>query len=330
MEFVTHPPSNAARRLLSGFASALVVVLLTACEGSPNSSNQSSLRLSYQPVKTFHFEWDAVAGAERYQLLENPDGQSGFGDGSVVIEVPASQLSANLEVPLYNRLKASYLLRSCAGNNCETVAQVAVSKPEALTPAIGELRLDKPLAGSYFGGVYLYTKQEDGQWQTEPERLTVPGGESEVNALFGASLSLDQQGLTLAVGAPSSRYLGLTPGIVYLYQREENAFWEDVEPQSIQVADTEVPDEFGSVSLSADGQALAVGAPNESGIGAAYIFAQTATNAWEQQARVQAATTTNNGFFGFSVGLSGDGKTLVVGEHHADEDKGRAYLFEQK
>ena len=148
MEFVTHPPSNAAHRLLSGFASALVVVLLAACDGSldaDNPSNQPSLRLSFQPVKTFHFEWDAVAGAERYQLLENPDGQSGFDDSAPVIEVPASQLSANLEVPLYNRLKASYLLRSCAGNNCETVAQVAVSKPEALTPAIGELRLDIPL-----------------------------------------------------------------------------------------------------------------------------------------------------------------------------------------
>ena len=88
-------------------------------------------------------------------------------------------------------------------------------------------------------------------------------------------------------------------------------------------------DQFGTVvSLSADGDILAVGAPAEdsaaTGIGgdqqgnaannsgAVYVFTRSA-GAWTQQAYVKASNTGAADAFGSAVRLSGDGDTLAVG-----------------
>ena len=90
-----------------------------------------------------------------------------------------------------------------------------------------------------------------------------------------------------------------------------------------------------SVSLSADGNSLAVGALFESsaaiGIngdqndntasesGAVYVFVLNGES-WQQHAYVKANNTDSSDEFGFDVILSGDGRTLAVGaigEHSA-------------
>ncbi len=53
---------------------------LTACDGnsdSLSSSRSPSLNIDFSRSKHFDFSWQAVRGAERYRVLENPDGQSG-------------------------------------------------------------------------------------------------------------------------------------------------------------------------------------------------------------------------------------------------------------
>jgi hypothetical protein len=83
------------------------------------------------------------------------------------------------------------------------------------------------------------------------------------------------------------------------------------------------------VSLSGDGDTLAVGAYAEdstatvidgdqsnngaSGAGAAYVFVCGDDGTWSQQAYIKASNTDAGDGFGFSVSLSGDGDTLVVG-----------------
>src|ERR1043166_1068542 len=85
-------------------------------------------------------------------------------------------------------------------------------------------------------------------------------------------------------------------------------------------------DQFGySMSLSADGNTLAVGAigedSNATGIngnqadnsanqaGAEYVFARTGTT-WTQQAYIKSTMTRANVLFGYSTGISGDGTTV--------------------
>ncbi|MEM9454017.1 MAG: hypothetical protein AAGF11_07550 [Myxococcota bacterium] len=103
-------------------------------------------------------------------------------------------------------------------------------------------------------------------------------------------------------------------------------------------SNTDPGDDFGqSVALSADGNTLAVGARDESsnatGIdmdmgpgqdddtapyaGAVYVFERTG-GTWSQQAYVKASNTDASDHFGFSVALSADGNTLVVGAPYED------------
>ena len=111
-------------------------------------------------------------------------------------------------------------------------------------------------------------------------------------------------------------------------------------PQLKQVAylkasNAEAGDHFGTggtlnghaVAISADGNTMAIGAPNESsgakGIngnqndnsvysaGAVYVFARRA-NTWAQQAYIKASNPGEGDMFGFILALSADGNTLAV------------------
>ena len=91
-----------------------------------------------------------------------------------------------------------------------------------------------------------------------------------------------------------------------------------------------------SVSLSADGNTLAVGATSESsntsGInttpnfdgtanasGAAYVFSRSDTT-WSEQAYIKASNTGADDGFGDSIALSADGNTLAVGARSEDSN----------
>jgi cysteine-rich repeat protein len=158
---------------------------------------------------------------------------------------------------------------------------------------------------------------------------------------FGQAIALSADGATLAVAAPreASAATGVDgnqasdtageAGAVYLFVRS-NATWK--QQAYLKASNTDAGDEFGwSVSLSADGNTLAVGARAESskatGIdgdqadntaaasGAVYVFTRSSAT-WSQQAYVKASNTAEGARganFGLAVALSGDGTTLAVG-----------------
>ncbi len=71
------------------------------------------------------------------------------------------------------------------------------------------------------------------------------------------------------------------------------------------------------MTLSSDGNTLAVGAPQISGetvggAGEAYVFIRNG-DVWSQQAHVEASNPDEYDLFGGDVALSGDGNTLAVG-----------------
>jgi N-acetylglucosamine kinase-like BadF-type ATPase len=90
-------------------------------------------------------------------------------------------------------------------------------------------------------------------------------------------------------------------------------------------------DLFGtSVSISSDGNTAIVGAyGNDNGAGAAYIFTRSGTT-WTQQAKIVASDKQPSDFFGWSVSISGDGNTALVGAYYGDAgvtNTGAAYIF---
>ena len=193
------------------------------------------------------------------------------------------------------------------------------------------------------GAVYIFIRI-DNAWI---EQAYVKSSNTGTNDLFGFRVSLSADGNTLAVSAPmedsNTTGIGSTSnddgsaddsGAVYIFTRTGTSWTEQA---YVKASNTEVSDQFGTaVSLSADGNTLAVGAhfegsnttgvdsiPNDDGFahssGAVYVFARAGT-AWAQQAYVKAS---NNGAFdnfGIAVSLNANGNTLVVGAHLDDSN----------
>jgi len=186
------------------------------------------------------------------------------------------------------------------------------------------------------GAVYIFFRV-GGVWS---QQAYIKASNTNTGDLFGSSVSLSEDGNTLAVGAnvEDSNATGingvqtnnssLNSGAAYVFTRAGGVWSQQA---YIKASNTNTGDLFGrSVSLSGDGNILAVGASRESsnaiGVngdqnnnnspdsGAAYIFNRTG-GVWSQEAYIKASNTDTGDFFGTSIFLSKDGATLAVGAH---------------
>lgn len=182
------------------------------------------------------------------------------------------------------------------------------------------------------GAVYVFTRH-DGDWS---QQAYVKASNTSATARFGFALDLSHDGHTLAVGAymDSRGSTGINgdeqangfsfSGSAYVFTRN-GAGWS--QEAYIKASNTGRNDGFGyAVALAADGNTLAVGAPQEdsnaTGIngdqtnddaptsGAVYVFTRSGTD-WTQQAYIKASNTGRGDNFGFSIALSADGDTLA-------------------
>lgn len=177
-------------------------------------------------------------------------------------------------------------------------------------------------SGDANGAVYIYRRSGTG-WAFES---FLKAANSDDRDGFGNALSLSADGNTLAVGA-ALRSIG-DPGGAYVFSRTGTTWTQQT---FLSPSDFSTTLLFGfSVSLSADGNRLAVGIPGEDGrgtgvttlpapgaislvnSGAVLIYERTGT-AWAIDAYVKASNTGSFDSFGWSVSLSGDGNSLVVG-----------------
>lgn len=181
------------------------------------------------------------------------------------------------------------------------------------------------------GAVYLFIRDPINSAWSQQAYIKA----SNTPQLFGWSVALSTDGNTLATGAISdkSNATGVNgdennnsldfAGAVYVFFRDNNAWSQQA---YIKASNTDAGDQFGiAVSLSADGDTLAVGAPFEDSnaiggeaddsmeqAGAAYIYARNG-GIWDQQAYIKASNAGAGDFFGYSLSLSGDGDLLAVG-----------------
>jgi hypothetical protein len=105
--------------------------------------------------------------------------------------------------------------------------------------------------------------------------------------------------------------------------------------QKLTASDGAAGDRFGSsVSLSGDGSVALVGAyaDDDKGTnsGSAYIFTRNGST-WTEQAKLVASDGASDDRFGYSVSLSSDGNTALIGAYLDDDkgtDSGAAYVYE--
>jgi hypothetical protein len=258
-------------------------------------------------TKIFRFNWIDVNDATHYKLLENSDGVSGF--TQVGTNITQGTQTADYSVALHKRVNASYILQSCNLIGCTNDTTINVTG--TLVSAIGYFKASN-------------TGTDDN---------------------FGTTVSLSDDGSTLAIGASledsnttgintTANDLAADSGAVYIFTNNANTWSQQA---YIKAHNTDAGDKFGSiVSLSSNGDTLAVGAlnedsnttgvnsvPNDTSLaddyGAAYIFIRTGTN-WSQQAYIKASNPDTGDLFGISVSLSDTGNTLAVGAMMEDSD----------
>lgn len=154
------------------------------------------------------------------------------------------------------------------------------------------------------GGAWVFTFT-GGNWQQIGEKIA--GKDGVGRSYQGVSVSLSSNGKTLAVGAPYDT-LG---GSVFLYSISSNN-WQQIGSKVIGT-NKSIYSEFGtSVSLSANGNILAVGGPEDNAKGAVWIFTISGNN-WYQLGNKYVADDLGSINQGGSVSLSADGKILAVG-----------------
>jgi hypothetical protein len=144
---------------------------------------------------------------------------------------------------------------------------------------------------------------------------------------FGTSVSISRDGMTIAVGADwNDGENGLDSGHVRIYRMDDSRLeWvqigEDIEGEAIS-------DWSGySVSLSADGNRVAIGSPwnddngDDSGHVKVYQM-DSAGSSWDQLGQTLNGDNAYD-LFGRSVDLSPDGNTLAIGSPGNQEDNDR-------
>lgn len=281
--------------------------------------------------KGLSFSWLPVSGAAYYRLMEKPHGDEDFHQyGS---NISSASVGITMEVPIhrFDWLGAEYYLEACTTSDCSDTPPISVYS--AMRRAIGYFKAGNTDTQDNFGTVAL---SADGKTLA----IGAPGEDSDADTVNG------DDGDNIASGS----------GATYIYVKDSNSWRLQA---YIKASNSDAGDAFGTaVSLSSDGNTLAVGAPFEDGAGnsigaddsdnaaenagAVYVYKRSG-DFWLQQGYIKASNSGAEDRFGSQVYLSYSGSTLAVGapmedsmstdingdaDNDAAVDSGAVYIFD--
>ena len=172
--------------------------------------------------------------------------------------------------------------------------------------------VSNPWVNSEDGAMYVF-KYEAGVWL--PDTILQPPSGTK-NHWFGTQVAVD--GDWIVSGAPRPYLWNRSVlGATYVYHRQEDTWQEYTVLNS---PDEVLGDRFGS-AVDVQGNRMIIGAQNENGTGAAYIY-ELQENTWQFQEKLTSPALSETGNFGALVAI--DGETAIVG----DPANGDAYVFD--
>jgi hypothetical protein len=196
------------------------------------------------------------------------------------------------------------------------------------------------------GAAYVFVRPSSG-WggiavQTQTAKLTAdPLSPADVGSL-GASVAIDGNGATIAVGAPHHKSYSPLNGAAYVFLRPTTGWGNAVEFQKL--TGTTGSYYGSSVALSDDASVLVVGATGEdpfggepNDIGTAHLLERHGTpgsgDSYTEATRLISSDGVPFDLFGHAVSADADGFTVVVGAPGDPDDTasphGAVYVFEK-
>ncbi len=172
------------------------------------------------------------------------------------------------------------------------------------------------------GAAWIYTRS-GGVWTQQGSKLVGTGGTSGL-VRQGISVCISADGNTAMVGGD---YDNSKQGAVWVYTRTAGV-WSQQGSKLVGTGNTGAAYQGISVSLSADGNTAMVGGYYDNTLqGAAWVYSRTA-GVWSQQGSKLVGTDHFGAAQqGYSVGLSADGNTAIVGGGWDNGMNGAAWVY---
>jgi FG-GAP repeat protein len=175
-------------------------------------------------------------------------------------------------------------------------------------------------AAEHRGMAWVFTRTGS-SWSQTPATLTA--AEESAKGHFGTAVALSADGSTALIGGPADHS---HRGSAWVFTRG-GAGWS--ESAKLFGAGSGEGAYYGrSVAISADGASLLIGAPGDvHNTGSAWAYGGSGSSWAQRGAKLTGAGEGGEGRFGFSVALSGDGATALVGARADEAGAGAAWVF---
>ena len=173
------------------------------------------------------------------------------------------------------------------------------------------------------GAAWVFTRS-GGVWTQQGSKLVGTGAVG--NADQGISVALSADGNTAIVGGPGDNS---NAGAAWVFTRS-GGVWTQQGSKLVGTGAVGAAHQGYSVALSADGNTAIVGGPGDnSNAGAAWVFTRSG-GVWTQQGSKLVGTgAVGTAEQGYSVALSADGNTAIVGGPGDNSNTGAAWVFVQ-
>jgi hypothetical protein len=179
-----------------------------------------------------------------------------------------------------------------------------------------------PNDNAIIGAVWVWTRS-DGVWMQQGNKL-VGSGATVGGANQGYSVSLSADGDTALVGGPGDHGLA---GAAWVWTRS-NGVWSQQGNKLIGSGGAGFGAQGASVSLSVDGNtAIVGGSVDNNSAGAAWVWTRSGSVWTQQGAKLVGSGAVGGAHQGFSVSLSGDGNTAIVGAPNDNGNVGASWIW---
>jgi len=171
------------------------------------------------------------------------------------------------------------------------------------------------------GAAWVYTRS-GGAWTQQGTKLV---GNGNAGAAYqGWSVSLSADGNTAIVGGAIDNS---NQGAAWVYTRSGGT-WTQQGAKLVGTGNIGIARQGMSVSLSADGNtAIVGGAIDNSSLGAAWVYSRSGGTWMQQGAKLVGTGSIGTAQQGYSVSLSADGNTAIVGGNGDNSFRGAAWVF---